>query len=95
MAERAKPMSEWPPREPAKLRLHYVVTPHGALRRMEGRHGYRWYLEVPGCPNGEFELLDARQLRGEVSVNHAAVCDCGYHETHNFAEHIPEGWPDA
>lgn len=57
-----------------------VETPHGVLLLL----GDRCYLEVPGCPHGKLELLDGRQLRGELSVNHAAVCECGYHETHDF-----------
>ena len=65
-----------------------VETKHGVLWRLSGRHGPRWYLAVPGCPDWRLELLDDRQLRGELSVNHAAVCSCGYHETHNFMEDI-------
>ena len=64
----------------------WLNTPLGRLTQLDGRHGPRWYVEMP-C--GDLELLDVEQLHGRLSVNHAAACraqpNCGYHETHNFA----------
>jgi hypothetical protein len=73
-----------------------VETPHGRLRRLATSDGephrsygrtFEWELECPGC--GVWGLLDEDQLHGRVSVDHSADgCSGGYHETHNFAEHL-------
>lgn len=61
-----------------------VETGYGRMRLIAGAHwrDNHWLLEVPNC--GKWEPIGAEQLRGEVSVNHAAVCGCGYHETHPY-----------
>lgn len=48
--------------------------------------GAEWLLEIPGC--GKWEPLSEAQLVGKVSVNHAAVCSCGYHETHDYGAQL-------
>jgi len=70
-------------------------TPFGRLRMVYGEDGYydqgrifKYELECPGC--GEWGLIDQDQLTGTVSVNHAAEgCSGSYHETHDFAAHLP------
>lgn len=53
----------------------------------EGRV-FRFALKCPGC--GRWGEIDEDQIRGRVSVDHGADgCPGGYHETHNFAAHLP------
>jgi len=59
-----------------------VQTDLGRLHLVRRGDGRSVLLQVPGC--GKLELLDERQLAGDLSVDHAAVCGCGYHETHPF-----------
>lgn len=48
-----------------------------------------WRLVCPGC--GGFGSLDDDQFHGRVSVQ----CDCGFHETVNFAELVEKEKADA
>lgn len=59
----------------------WVETPFGKVRRVQ--EGV-WAFEVPGC--GKTERLNEEQFHGRLSVNHTAVCSCGYHETHDFSQ---------
>jgi hypothetical protein len=64
-----------------------VTTNLGRLRRVTGSSsGAEWLLEIPGC--GKWEPLSEDQLAGRLSVNHAAVCPCGYHETHEYGAQL-------
>lgn len=64
-----------------------VTTPLGRFRYLPTRDGQAWFMECDAC--GGFEKLAPEQLRGEVSVNHAATgCPSGYHETHNYSTSI-------
>lgn len=62
----------------------WIATPLGELRQpMPFNEPDMWMLRVPGC--GKVERLSRDQFHGRLSVNHGAVCECGYHETHNYA----------
>lgn len=64
-----------------------VTTNLGRMRRVTGSSsGAEWLLEIPGC--GKWEPLSEAQMDGRVSVNHAAVCVCGYHETHEYGAQL-------
>jgi len=41
-------------------------------------------IECPDC--GNYGIIDWDQLHGEVSI----VCDCGYHETPDLTDQIPD-----
>jgi hypothetical protein len=43
-----------------------------------------WALWMECCQ--DWERMDDRQFRGEISVDHSRVCKAGsgYHETHDF-----------
>lgn len=58
-----------------------VTTEYGRLRRVKGGE-HEWLLEIPGC--GQWEPLSEVQMDGKLSVNHGAICRCGYHETHPY-----------
>lgn len=60
-----------------------VVTEFGRFNRVLRDGEEAWLFECPGC--GTWASLDADQMAGRVSVDHAADgCAGGYHETHNF-----------
>jgi hypothetical protein len=58
-----------------------VTTEYGRLRRVRGAE-HEWLLEIPNC--GKWEPLSEEQMDGSLSVNHGAICSCGYHETHPY-----------
>lgn len=41
-------------------------------------------IECPFC--GQRGIIDWEQLHGEVSIR----CDCGYHDTHDLTDQIPD-----
>lgn len=59
-----------------------ISTEYGRLNIVRDGDAHRVLLEIPGC--GKWEPVNDDQLAGRVSVNHGAVCECGYHETHDF-----------
>lgn len=65
-----------------------VETRLGTILRLPNPPPYARLMEC--C--GDWERMDERQYRGEVSVNHAAICKAGgtYHETHDFAAAVEE-----